>query len=44
MEVIISNNIEITNPTFQILEWSKTNLTLSNPEYAKEKGGLRSYD
>ena len=36
MEVIISNNIEITNPTFQILEWSKTNLTLSNPEYAKK--------
>lgn len=36
MNVIISNNIEIINPTFQILEWSKTNLTLSNPEYAKK--------
>ena len=36
MEVIISNNIEITNPNEEIIAWSKSNLTLSNPEYAKK--------
>ena len=36
MNVIVSNNIEITNPTQEIIDWSKSNLTLSNPEYAKK--------
>lgn len=36
MDVIISNNIEITNPTQEIIAWTKSNLTLSNPEYAKK--------
>lgn len=36
MNVIVSNNIEITNPTQEIIDWTKTNLTLSNPEYAKK--------
>lgn len=36
MDVIVSNNIEITNPTQEIIAWTKSNLTLSNPEYAKK--------
>ena len=36
MQVTISNNIKIQNPTHEIIEWCKTNLTLDNPEYAKK--------
>ena len=36
MQVTISNNIKIQNPTPEIIEWCKTNLTIDNPEYAKK--------
>ena len=36
MQVTVSNNIKIKNPTPQIIEWCKTNLTIDNPEYAKK--------
>ena len=36
MQVTISNHIEIQNPTYEIIEWCKTNLTLDNPDYAKK--------
>lgn len=36
MQVTISNNIKIQNPTTEIKEWCKTNLTIDNPDYAKK--------
>ena len=36
MQVTISNNIKILNPTSEIIEWCKTSLTIDNPEYAKK--------
>ena len=36
MRVTISNNIKIQNPTAEIKEWCKTNLTIDNPDYAKK--------
>ena len=36
MIVTISNNIKIQNPTTDIIEWCKTNLTIDNPDYAKK--------
>ena len=36
MQVTVSNNIKIQNPTPEIIEWCKTNLTIDNPEYAKK--------
>ena len=36
MQVTISNNIKIQNPTPEIIEWCKTNLTIDNPDYAKK--------
>ena len=36
MQVSISNNIKIENPTLEIKEWCKTNLTIPNPDYAKK--------
>lgn len=36
MQVSISNNIKILNPTPEIIEWCKTNLTIDNPDYAKK--------
>ena len=36
MQVTISNNIKIQNPSDEIIEWCKTNLTLDNPDYAKK--------
>lgn len=36
MQVSISNNIKITNPSSEIKEWCKTNLTIPNPDYAKK--------
>ena len=32
----ISNNIKIQNPTTEIIEWCKQNLTIDNPDYAKK--------
>ena len=41
VKVIISNEITITEPTQEILDWCKRELVLSNPEYAKkERMGL----
>ena len=41
MKVIISNEITITGPTQEILDWCKRELVLPNPEYAKkERMGL----
>ena len=34
MQVTISNNIKIQNPTQEIIEWCKTNLVIANPDYA----------
>jgi superfamily II DNA or RNA helicase len=36
MQVTISNNIKIQNPTTEIIEWCKLNLTIDNPDYAKK--------
>lgn len=36
MQVTISNNIMIQNPSDEIKEWCKANLTIDNPEYAKK--------
>ena len=36
MQVTISNNIRIENPSKEILYWCKTHLKLPNPEYAKK--------
>ena len=36
MQVTISNNIKIQDPSAEIIEWCKTNLTIDNPEYAKK--------
>ena len=41
MKVIISNEITITEPTQEILEWCKRELVLPNPDYKKkERMGL----
>ena len=36
MQVTVSNNIKITNPSLEILTWCQNNLKLPNPEYAKK--------
>ena len=36
MQVTISNNLKIQNPTTEIKEWCKENLTIDNPDYAKK--------
>ena len=36
VQVTISNNIKIQDPTSEIIEWCKTNLTIDNPDYAKK--------
>ena len=36
MQVTVSNNIRITNPSPEIITWCQNNLTLPNPEYAKK--------
>lgn len=36
MQVKVSNNLTITNPSPEIIAWSQTNLKLPNPDYAKK--------
>lgn len=36
MQVTVSNNITITNPSLEILTWCQQNLKLPNPDYAKK--------
>ena len=36
MQVTVSNNIKITNPSLEIFTWCRTNLKLPNPDYAKK--------
>ena len=36
MQVTVSNNITITNPTPAVINWCQENLKLPNPEYAKK--------
>lgn len=36
MQVIISNNINITDPTPEIITWCQSNLKIANPEYSKK--------
>ena len=36
MNITISNNIVVENPSTELISWCKTNLRLSNPEYAKK--------
>ena len=36
VQVTIGNNIKIQNPTTEIIEWCKQNLTIDNPDYAKK--------
>lgn len=36
MQVTVSNNIKIQNPTTELIEWCKTNLIIDNPDYAKK--------
>ena len=36
MKIIISNLIQITKPTKEILDYCKTELTVKNPEYQKK--------
>ena len=41
MKVIISNEITITEPTQEIMDWCKRELVLPNPDYEKkERMGL----
>ena len=35
MKIIISNIIQIKEPTTQLLDWVKTNLVFKNPDYTK---------
>ena len=36
MQVTVSNNIRIKNPSTEIISWCQTHLKLPNPEYAKK--------
>ena len=36
MQVTVSNNIVITNPSEDIKKWCETHLKLDNPDYAKK--------
>lgn len=36
MQVTVSNNIRITNPSPEIIAWCQKNLKLANPEYTKK--------
>lgn len=36
MQVTISNTISVSDPTQELLNWCKKNLTLTNPEYSKK--------
>ena len=36
MQVVVSNNISIKNPSIEILSWCNQHLKLNNPEYAKK--------
>lgn len=36
MRIAVSNNIEIENPTNEIVMWCEKHLTISNPEYTKK--------
>ena len=36
MQISISNHIKIQDPTYEIIEWCKTNLIVDNPDYAKK--------
>lgn len=36
MQVRVSNNITVTNPTPELITWCQTNLKLPNPEYSKK--------
>ena len=36
MQVTVSNNIRITDPSLEIITYCKANLTLANPDYAKK--------
>ena len=36
MQVIVSNNIRIKNPSTEIISWCQAHLKLNNPEYAKK--------
>ena len=36
MQVVVSNNIRIKNPSKEILSWCNQHLKLNNPEYAKK--------
>ena len=37
MRAIVSNIIEIENPSQNVLKWAKTTLTIANPAYAKKR-------
>ena len=37
MQVTISNEIYITNPTPEVVQWARENLIIPNPEYAKKQ-------
>ena len=37
MQVTISNEIYITNPTPEVVQWARENLVMPNPEYAKKQ-------
>lgn len=36
MQVTVSNNIIVKNPTAELISWCKSNLTIDNPDYAKK--------
>lgn len=37
MQIVVSNNIRITNPSPEILAWCEANLKIPNPDYAKKQ-------
>lgn len=36
MQIIVSNTVTVENPTQEVVQWCKKNLTIPNPEYAKK--------
>ena len=36
MQVIVSNTVTVENPSLEVIQWCKKELTIPNPEYAKK--------
>ena len=36
MQIIVSNTVTVENPSLEVIQWCKKELTIPNPEYAKK--------